>query len=92
MCNCGNKRSALQQESKLLSGTVSATQTKPYWDDVRFEYIGETGLSVTGSITGKRYRFNFKGDTQLIDYRDVNSLAGITKLKKLVSKNHRESL
>ncbi len=88
MCNCGNKRSSHQQEAKILSGAVSSERNNLHPNNIKFEYTGETGLSVTGSITGKRYRFNFTGDTQLIDYRDVNSMAGIRVLKKWGTKQY----
>lgn len=83
MCNCGNKRSSFQQEAKLLSSPVPAQRNKSNFNDVQFEYTGKTGLSAKGAITGKQYRFNYTGDTQLIDYRDANSMAGITVLKRL---------
>ena len=83
MCNCGTKRNLLQQDAKLLSNPATARQNKSHWADSKFEYIGKTGLSVTGPITGRRYRFNFTGDVQLIDYRDTTSVAQIQLLKQV---------
>jgi hypothetical protein len=85
MCNCGTKRNTLQQDAKFLSNPVTAKRNKSHWADIKFEYIGKTGLSVTGPITGRRYRFNFTGDIQLIDYRDANSVSQINLLKQLAT-------
>ena len=81
MCNCGNKRNELTQS---LSGKVidERVQSK-LWPDVRFEYTGNTGLSVTGGITGKKYRFNQKGDVKLIDYRDASGMMAVPVLRRL---------
>jgi hypothetical protein len=51
-----------------------------------FEYKGETGLTVTGTITGKQYRFPRNGDIQWIDHRDAGGMMAVTVLKKLVAK------
>ena len=81
MCNCGNKRTELTQS---LSGRVIDERVhSQLWPDVSFEYIGNSGLSVTGGITGKKYRFNQKGDVQLIDYRDASGMMAIPKLRRL---------
>ncbi len=55
------------------------------WPDVSFEYTGETGLTVNGGVTGKRYRFKHKGEVQLIDYRDANGMMAISFLRKVKS-------
>lgn len=84
MCNCGNKRDTLTQS---LSGNIfSERNPVRIWPDVNFEYIGKTGLSVTGGITGKKYRFNHPGDIQLIDYRDASGMMAIPSLKKATGK------
>jgi hypothetical protein len=44
------------------------------WADLQFEYIGDTALSVIGSVTGRRYRWSVKGDIREIDYRDAGGL------------------
>jgi hypothetical protein len=86
MCNCGNKRTAYSDQSyKLSSGTVTDTETKKMWADVHFEYTGNTGLTVTGGVTRKRYRFNHTGDVQVIDYRDAGGMMAVPVLKKVKS-------
>ena len=84
MCNCENKRNELSSPSFSMSGTVTAKRNRqPIWPDVSFEYTGKTALSVTGNITGKRYRFSHSGDEQLIDYRDASGMRSIAVLRKV---------
>jgi hypothetical protein len=81
MCNCGNKRNTF---ARPLSGTVASERTpSAMWQDVNFEYIGKSGLTVTGGVTGRKYRFNHPGDVQLIDYRDASGMSAIPNLKKV---------
>ncbi len=83
MCNCGNKRNELTQS---LSGAVTDERVhSQMWPDVSFEYTGNSGLSVIGGITGKKYRFNHTGDVQLIDYRDASGMMAIPVLRRLKS-------
>jgi hypothetical protein len=83
MCNCGNKRNefAAQSSAKLSNAPLGEPPQK-MWKDIYFEYTGSTGLTVTGAITSKRYRFNFTGDIQLIDYRDADGMRFVPSLKK----------
>jgi len=86
MCNCGNKRNALNHASHPLSSGVAPEQRyAQLWPDVSFEYTGHSALSVTGSITGKKYRFHHPGDIQTIDYRDASSMMAVPVLKKIKS-------
>lgn len=81
MCNCGKNRNSLTQP---LSGQVVAkSRTSGIWQDTDFEYTGKSGLTVIGPVTGQRYRFNYPGDRQLIDYRDASAMAGVPNLKKI---------
>ncbi|WP_276502944.1 hypothetical protein [Terrimonas pollutisoli] len=84
MCNCGNKRNEFTQS---LIGAVNDERVRSQlWPDVSFEYTGETALSVTGYITGKKYRFHHHGDIQLIDYRDASAMMAVPVLKKVKGK------
>jgi hypothetical protein len=84
MCNCGNKRDTITQS---VSGNIFLERNPVrMWPDVNFEYTGNSGLSVTGGITGKKYRFNRPGDIQLIDYRDTSGMMAIPVLKKVKGK------
>lgn len=80
MSCCGNKREELAQQ--LSSTKSTGTPVEKMWDDVLFEYTGETGLTVKGSVSRNQYRFTQKGDTQLVDYRDVSGMMGVPVLRK----------
>ena len=79
MCNCGNKREAFT----ALNGTGINNTTKKMWQDVWFVYTGESALTITGYISGKRYRFAGRGEQQLIDYRDAAAMMNVPVLKKI---------
>jgi hypothetical protein len=78
MCDCGNKRDGFT----ALTGTVSSA-AKKMWQDVWFIYTGQSALTITGYISGKRYRFNASGEQQLIDYRDAAAMMNVPVLKKI---------
>jgi hypothetical protein len=48
-----------------------------------YEYTGATGMTVTGPVSGKRYRFAEASAKVQIDARDVASLAGLPNLRRL---------
>ena len=52
-------------------------------NQVRFEYIGKSALTVIGNVTRKHYRFNYPGDKQNIDYGDVQGVMTVPVLKKI---------
>ena len=78
MCDCGNKREGFT----ALANNVS-TPGKKMWQDVWFMYTGQSALTITGYISGKRYRFNATGAQQLIDYRDASAMINVPVLKKI---------
>jgi hypothetical protein len=49
---------------------------------VFFEYVGKTGMTVTGPVSGKRYRFERAGSRVEVDLRDRRSLAGVPQLRQ----------
>jgi hypothetical protein len=49
---------------------------------VVFEYVGRTGLTVLGPITGHRYRFAGPGAKVPVDSRDAASLAAVPNLER----------
>jgi hypothetical protein len=46
-----------------------------------FEYLGRTGLTVKGSMTGRQYRFDKPGARVQVDPRDRPSILAIPLLK-----------
>ena len=51
---------------------------------VFFEYVGQTGLTVKGPVSGRQYRFDRPGARQEIDLRDRPALATLRNLRQLV--------
>jgi hypothetical protein len=52
---------------------------------VQVEYIGPTGLTVRGRISGQIYRFPETGARVAVDTRDVPSLLGVPQLRRVPS-------
>ena len=52
---------------------------------VYFEYVGNTGLTVFGSATNKKYRFDRNGSRIEVDPRDRPSLSKVPKLREVTS-------
>lgn len=75
MC-CGKKRAALADHSRGMAQPSPA----PAPDMIAFQYVGDTSLTATGSITGKTYRFAAKGAIQLIHRQDAARLRDVPNL------------
>jgi len=82
MSCCGKKRNEYAGSLGRSSATYTHTPSNQLWDDVIFEYTGESGLTVKGAITRRTYRFNAPGDQQQVDYRDAGSMMAISLLRK----------
>lgn len=85
MCNCGKKRTELKQQPAALNTnmqnkTESVNQPK---NGVLFKYTGNTGLTITGSVTRRSYRFNFPGDVQQIELSDARGMNSVPVLRRL---------
>ena len=52
---------------------------------VYFEYVGSTGLTVFGSATKKKYRFDRNGSRVEVDPRDRPSLSKVPNLREVTS-------
>jgi hypothetical protein len=50
---------------------------------VCFEYVGGTGLTVTGGVSGQRYRFDAPGARVVVDPRDRPSMALVPVLRQV---------
>ena len=48
-----------------------------------FEYTGLTGLTVSGPVTGRQYRFDRPGSRLEVDPRDRPSIAAIPVLRQI---------
>ena len=86
MSCCGKKRNGVTESHSFNSPSFIKVSANKMWEDSLFVYTGETGLTIKGNITGHRYRFRYKGDQQLIDYRDAGAMMNVPVLEKLTVK------
>ena len=83
MCNCGKKRNELHQQQRHIPADTNAQQSiTAELIFIHFEYTGKSGLTVTGNITGTRYRFNYPGEIIPIDKRDAAGMMGVPVLSR----------
>jgi hypothetical protein len=90
MSCCGKQRKQISQTipaypgRRSLQGLSTVRDQAPQWQPaVYFEYVGKTGLTAIGPVTGKRYRFNGNGAVVAVDVRDQASLLTVPHLKRL---------
>ena len=87
MSCCGRHRETFRGTSRGTRQPVpraSDTASKPLPQaPVHFEYVGATGLTVLGPVTGKRYRFDRSGSQVSIEPRDVPSMAAVPHLRRV---------
>ena len=84
MSCCGNKRNAWHRNDAVHSHrSETPREYEKMREDVSFEYTGATALTVTGSVSGKKYRFLFTGDQQLVEYRDAPGMMAVPVLRKV---------
>ena len=87
MACCGNQRaqfstSAPAQREGEQASTASPSPRVVAPVELHFEYVGQTGMTVTGPITGRRYRFDHPGAVLSVDGRDGPSLAAVPNLRR----------
>ncbi len=82
MSCCGQSRQRLWEldSHRQTLGSSPAQKGKPPGSLVYFEYVGKTGLTVIGPITGKRYRFPKPGAKIAVDSNDAPLLTTIPRL------------
>lgn len=91
---CGKGRNALTPKTKSTAAMKSrheqvASEAAPRAVSVQgtqlgttFQYIGSTGLTVRGPVSGKTYRFARTGSSVVVDERDAPHFDGIPSLRK----------
>ena len=83
MSCCGKQREQFLGTSQVPPrGNDRQRQPLPQ-PAIRFEYVGATGLTVLGPVTGKRYRFDKPGSRLLVDLRDAPSMASVPHLRRV---------
>ncbi|MGE5342044.1 MAG: hypothetical protein ACM3SY_11265 [Candidatus Omnitrophota bacterium] len=87
MACCGNRRQEVAGIGSLTRtpnfGERNAAQPmRKRYTEAFFEYIGTTAMTVIGSQTGNRYRFERTGHIVKVDLRDRLSLAAVPNLRE----------
>jgi len=82
---CGRKRQVLTSKRSSNQATIDELAAASGYSrpNVAFRYEGQVAAIFIGAVTGKKYRFRFRGDTQMIDSRDVPAMSGEPSLRAL---------
>ena len=84
MCQCGQKRQAISTRAETARSAHAVHTTRAVIPPtIRYQYIGETGLTVFGGVTRGRYRFSHPGAQVAVDARDRSSLDAVPSLKRV---------
>jgi hypothetical protein len=84
---CGQQKTdfGFSPQAVKTRPSTNAGGSSGYRYSVYFEYVGNTGLTVFGSATNKKYRFNGPGSRVQVDPRDRPSLAKVPNLREVTS-------
>jgi hypothetical protein len=88
MSCCGKKRALARQAAKSRKPSKptnnSTRQPEAERDtSIRFQYTGQSKLTVVGPNTRKHYRFDGPGAVTIVDPRDRNALAAVSVLRQV---------
>jgi hypothetical protein len=61
----------------------SAAPPPPRFTHVYFEYAGQTGLTVTGPVSGRRYRFDRPGARLAVEPVDKPAMERVPHLRRV---------
>lgn len=75
---CGKTRRTHPVENNY-SQTVPFVPPTPTFQN--FVYVGNTGLTAIGLVTGRHYRFAGPGSVVEVDSRDAASMAGVPNVR-----------
>ena len=88
MACCGGSRRIHHKPAPTHSGAGRAAPGSPERDARRyshafFQYVGQTGMTVVGPVTGRRYRFAAPGQIVAVDPLDRRSVATVPSLRQV---------
>jgi hypothetical protein len=84
MTCCGKQRQMLGGSAPAARPVGAGTPAMPPRHAYAyFEYTGNTGLTVTGPVTGRRYRFDGPGARVAVDPADKPSMAAVPNLRRV---------
>ena len=82
MSCCGNQRGMLPPIPIPAPRTERGRPALP-GQAIQYEYVGATGMTVVGPITGQRYRFAAYGSRLAIDPRDAPSMVTVPHVRRV---------
>ena len=82
---CGQQKTDIGFSTQTVTARQSSNNVSNpgYRYSIYFEYVGNTGLTVYGSATNKKYRFERPGSRVQIDPRHRPSLAKVANLREV---------
>lgn len=88
MSCCGSKRQQAVRAAYGQSGVARAPEPGPAaprgpGSGVLFVYDGAGGMVVTGSVSGRRYRFAGRGARVQVDANDAPALEALPRLRRI---------
>jgi hypothetical protein len=83
MCRCGQTQPGIPRIEPAARGHAARTPRTVVTPTVRYEYTGDTGLTVFGGATRTRYRFAHPGAQVAVDARDAASLESVPRLRRV---------
>lgn len=85
MC-CGQSRNKLRtaNPSRPVTGPAYAKSPQAAPSHVYFVYVGNSGMTVQGPVSGQTYRFDCPGARLEVDARDRILLASLRQLRQVI--------
>jgi hypothetical protein len=83
MSCCGKHRALSAAPPRIPTAITANRNPPPRQSSVFFEYVGRTGLTIVGPVSGRRYRFDTPGSPQPVDPADKPSLAAVPVLRQV---------
>ena len=89
---CGNGRKgltaakptvAVKSRTEVRAVTVVSGSPPVPFHAATFQYVGATGLTVRGPISGRTYRFAKSGSSAVVDERDAPYFRAVPSLRRL---------
>ena len=82
MSCCGKMRQQIVQATSAAPVEQKVNPSNAQFA-ISFEYTGQTGLTVIGPASGRRYRFDAPGAQVAVDPRDRPGLARVEALRQV---------
>ena len=83
--SCCGKQRAQYQTGRPRERTQATAPQLVRQSVVYFEYLGRTGMTVQGPVSGQSYRFDRYGARVAVDLRDRPALAAVPHLRQVQS-------